>query len=303
MIGSQSKIPQIVYNSATVFGMRELSTLAAGLAVFLSSPSCFSPARVESLSCSAEGLCPTSQVCDYDNVCRDTYSVDGGNRNIDSGQVADSSTSTDADNSIDDASTISRFIVPTGPTLVTTQIGLSGFGEPIGSIGCGDGELMYGIQGRLEEGTSVSGFCEFQVRCGHLEITGESVVLHKDGQPVPLGLGVPGCSTMKTVDVDLDCPDNTVVCGWTGTRSSSLFVSRITSFVLQCTEISIQAALLSSQEVGPIGLPLGEGMDPQSAECANNAVGIGFRGKAQDLIESIELRCRRLEIVDTLNNP
>ncbi len=272
--------------------MRLVSRITTGVSFLLACSSCFSPERAGSLSCSAEGLCPGAQVCDYDNVCRSSYTNDGGASQTDSGS------SSDAGNGFNDASGANGNIVPTGPTLVTPSIGLSGAGMSIGSIGCNEGEVMYGIEGRMEETALPNGFCKFKVRCGHLKLVAGNVVLLKDGEAVPAGLGVPDCDTRNT-EVELECPDNTVVTGWTGIRTLTGSLPLVTSLSLECTEISPQATLLGSQEVGPIGLTLsstGETFPPQSVTCSSDSVGFGFRGSALSVVNSFELRCRALVV-------
>ncbi len=272
--------------------MGPVSRITTGVSFLLACSSCFSPERAGSLSCSAEGLCPGAQVCDYDNVCRSSYTNDGG------ASQADSGSSSDAGNSLNDASGANGSIVPTGPTLVTSSIGLPGIGMAFGSIGCNAGEVMYGIEGRMEEMELPNGFCEFKVRCGHLTLVAGNVVLLKDGEAVPAGLGVPECETGNTA-VELECPDNTVITGWTGIRTIPAPLPRVTSLSLQCTEISPQATLLGSQEVGPIGLTSsgkGEQFPPQSVTCRSGSVGFGFRGRALSVVDSFELRCRALMV-------
>lgn len=281
----------------TVLRVNITITATLGLALIAVGSSCFSPDRDEGLTCSSEGLCPGSQVCDFDNVCRDNFSNDAAN--VVSGDASedartDGSTLIDASESPDASDSEVVFdLIPDGLPFVSTAIGLSFIGKPFDPIECAAGEVMYGVEARVFS----TGICNLKARCGRLEVSGEALLatLEAINDTVPLGLGVGDCASGAPIST-ATCPVNTVVSGIRGVGTGNT-IPLLTKLVLQCSPISNLGAVqesVAANDLGGLGSPV---LVNETVSCGDDRVAVGIQGTADQILGSLKLICRNLEAI------
>ncbi|MBL4637633.1 MAG: hypothetical protein JKY56_27505 [Kofleriaceae bacterium] len=247
--------------------------------------SCFSPQRSDALSCSVEGQCPGLQVCDYDQICRDLYSVDGGATVVDSGAEF-------VDAALPDAEIVRQSIVPVGRTTTTDPLGLT-FGDEFGPILCPPGEVMYGYEG---SNSSAAGLCRLRAQCGHLQTSLLGVELIRDGATIPLtGLGALDCTEFDGVS-SVTCPDNSVVSGVSGIRSGPSFAIAVTSFSLHCAGVSMDGTPLQSVQTKSSGPIYSVEMPEETVMCTEGTVVVGFGGTGTTAAIGHNFICSALEV-------
>ena len=263
------------------------------MALLAGGSSCFSPNREEGLTCSSEGLCPGSQVCDYDNVCRDSIANDA--RMVSSSDAnSDASVSIDAAEIPDGAVEEPLFdLVPNGARQVSMPVGLDVFGSDFGPIECNEGQVMYGIEGDA----SSMGICRFKARCGQLEVSENEPVaaLDMNGSTVPTGIGVGDC--LSGAIGEALCPTGTVVSGIAGV-STGVALPKLTELILHCSPVSDEGLVLTpvdGEGIGGLGSPE---LMRESVSCGINRVAVGVQGTAESTLGSLNLICRRLVVVE-----
>lgn len=262
-----------------------------GLALIAVGSSCFSPNREEGLTCSSEGLCPGSQVCDTDNICRDSFLNDAG-----TAPKSDATNLIDASELPDGPDGGLVFdLVPDGLDFVSLTVGLSFVGEAFGEIKCGEGEVMYGV----EADAFSMGLCKFKARCGRLSVTGEAAVatLDPNGTTIPSGIGIGDCLAGGPISA-AHCPMDSVVSGITAVSTGVNALPQLTELILQCSPISVDGSVEMSVDgdaLGGLGFPE---LVRDNAFCGPNRVAVGVRGTADATLGSLNLICRRLIAVE-----